>query len=240
MTPGAHRAGYGQGVVPPTLWDRLRRVDPLVWDSLLAASVLAGTMIAAVGARHAPDAPPPLDPPEYALIVLGCFPLLLRRRWPLPTLVVVLLVAGVHSAVAGGFDLVLASALASYTAAAHVPRERFARSVLPVATAGAIACQILGYRTSNWVEVAIAATFSVGLPMLAGRIGFNRRRRIDTNRVTARAPRDLRGRRIFPSFHECVTRPTRTRGEDQDVQRCTHPSTLPSPSKLTVIPLAGL
>lgn len=80
MTPGAHRAGYGQGVVPPTLWDRLRRVDPLVWDSLLAASVLAGTMIAAVGARHAPDAPPPLDPPEYALIVLGCFPLLLRRR----------------------------------------------------------------------------------------------------------------------------------------------------------------
>ena len=185
MTLARTGAGYRQGVERPTIWERLRRVDPLMWDSLLAASVLAVTMIAAAGARHAPDAPHGLDALGYALIVLGCLPLVVRRRWPLPTLVVVLVVAGLLSAAAGGFDLVLAVALASYSAAAHTPRERFARSVVPVATVGAIASQLLGYRTSNWVEVAIAATFSAELPMLAGRIAFNRRRRIATDRERA-------------------------------------------------------
>ena len=173
MTPPHVGADYRRGVERPTIWERLRGVDPLVWDSLLAAAVLVVTMLAAVGARHAPDALAQLDAWGYALIVLGCVPLVIRRRLPLPTLVVVLVVAAVLSATAEGFDLVLAVALASYSAAAHTPRERFARSVMPIATVGAIACQVLGYGWSNWVEVAIATTFSAGLPMLAGRIGFN-------------------------------------------------------------------
>ena len=42
------------------MWERLRRVDPLVWDSLLAATVFVVTVVAAIGARQAPGAPPQL------------------------------------------------------------------------------------------------------------------------------------------------------------------------------------
>ena len=187
------------------MWERLRRVDPLVWDSLLAATVFVVTVVAAIGARHAPGAPPELGAWGYALILLGCLPLVARRRWPSAMLVAVLLVAGVLSAVAEGFDLSLAVALASYSAAAHTARERFVRSVVPVATVGAIACHVLGYRGTNWVEVAIATTFSVGLPMLAGRIGFNRRRRIATDRDRAAHDAVVEERaRIARELHDIV------------------------------------
>ena len=145
MTPGHTVSGYRRGVEPPTIWERLRRVDPLVWDSLLAAMVLMVTALAVVGSRRAPGAPAQLDAWGYALIVLGCLPVAFRRRWPLPSLVAVLVVAGTLSATTTGFDLILAVGIASYSAAAHTSRERFGRSVVPVATGGAIACQLLGY-----------------------------------------------------------------------------------------------
>ena len=206
MTPERGRPGYGRVVERSTIWERLRRVDPLVWDSILAAAVLVVTVVTAVGSRHAPSGgPPELELWGYLLIVGGCVPLVVRRRWPIPVLVTVLAFSVVSSASAEGFDLVLAVAIAAYSAAAHLPRDPFARSVVPIATVGVIACQLVGFRTGNWVEVAIAATFSAWLPMLVGRIGFNRRRRIALDRDRAAHDAVVEERaRIARELHDIV------------------------------------
>ena len=189
-----------------TLWERLRRVDPLVWDSLLAAVVLAGSIVGAVAARHATGPPrSPLNAEGYLLLTLGCAPLAIRRRRPLMVLFVVLGAAVALSAVDQGFDLGVAVAIAAYSAAAHLPRDRFIRLAAPVAVGAVIASQFLGYPGSNWVEVVIAVTFSAGLPMLIGRIGFNRRRRIsiDRDRAAHDAVADERAR-IARELHDIV------------------------------------
>ena len=78
------------------MWERLRRVDPLVWDTLLAVAVLLVSIGGAMAARHAPQARAPLGAADSLLLVLGCVPLVIRRRRPLAVLVTVLAAAVVY------------------------------------------------------------------------------------------------------------------------------------------------
>ena len=191
----------------PTLWERLRRVDPLIWDSLLAVAVAAFSILGAVmGGNAAPDpARGSLTASSYTLLVLGCAPLAVRRRWPIAVLVAVGGCSVVLSSVDHAFDLTFALVLASYTAAAHVDRERFSRLTVPISIGSAVVSLVLAYAGTNWVEVLIGVTFSVGLPMLFGRIGFNRRRRISLERDRAAHDAVIDERaRIARELHDVV------------------------------------
>ena len=164
----------------------MRRVDPLIWDSLLAAlifvlSVLGATFGTGPGgaARVAPG------PDTYVLLVLGCAPLAFRRRRPVTVLVLVGAATAALAALEPGADLALSLVVASFTAAAHVDRELFQRAVVPIALVAAVASLLLAYPDTNWVEVLVGTTFSAGLPMLFGRIAYNRRRRIVVDRERA-------------------------------------------------------
>jgi signal transduction histidine kinase len=191
----------------PTFWERLRRIDPLIWDSLLAVAVAAFSILGAVmGGNASPDpARGPLTATSYALLVLGCAPLAVRRRWPIAVLVAVGASSVALSSVDHAFDLTFALVLASYTAAARVDRERFGRLTVPISVGSAVASLVLAYAGTNWVEVLIGVTFSVGLPMLFGRIGFNRRRRISLERDRAAHDAVVEERaRIARELHDVV------------------------------------
>jgi signal transduction histidine kinase len=207
MTPEPAIAGYRRGVERTTFWERLRRVDPLIWDSLLAATIAIGSVVGAVVGEHASNDPArgPVSPEAYVLLVGGSAVLAVRRRWPIAVLVAVSGASIALAFVNGAFDLVFPVVLATYTAAAHVDRERFVRLSLPISIVGAVAALLVAYPGTNWVEVLISATFAAGLPMLLGRIGFNRRRRIDVDRE--RAARDAVAEeraRIARELHDVV------------------------------------
>jgi len=172
MTPGPAAAGYRRGVERTTFWERMRRVDPLIWDSLLAAAIAIGSVIGALIGEHASTDPArgPSGPEAYMLLVGGSLVLAVRRRWPNTVLLVVSGASVALASVNGAFDLVFPVVLATYTAAAHVDRERFVRLSLPISIVGTVTSLIVAYPDTNWVEVLISATFAAGLPMLLGRI----------------------------------------------------------------------
>jgi signal transduction histidine kinase len=196
----------------PTSWERLRRVDPLIWDSLLAFAVLGASILGTTLGGNAPADPargpigrgsPGVE--VYVLLVLGCAPLALRRRRPIAVLTLVGIAASALAMRADSVDLVLALVVASFSAAAHTDRERFQRQVVPIAVASAAVTSTFAYPRTNWVEVLVNSTFVVGLPMIFGRVGFNRRRRIAGERE--RASRDAvaaERARIARELHDVV------------------------------------
>src|SRR4029079_6158310 len=101
MRAHARRLASVPAVNPSTWWDRIRRVNPLIWDSLLAAflaRLVAATVAWQQGVR---------GPASWALVFAASAPLALRRRAPLAVLavvagVVVLFAIGGHSDAAGG------------------------------------------------------------------------------------------------------------------------------------------
>ena len=206
MTSARSPPGYRRGVDTPTRWDRLRRVDPLIWDSLLAALIFVLSVLGATfgngpggAARAAPE------PDTYVLLVLGCAPLAFRRRRPVTVLVLVGAATAALAALEPGADLALSLVVASFTAAAHVDRERFQRAVVPIAVVAAVASLLLAYPDTNWVEVLVGTTFSAGLPMLFGRIAYNRRRRIVVDRERAAHDAVMAERsRIARELHDAV------------------------------------
>ncbi|MGZ8632029.1 MAG: sensor histidine kinase [Actinomycetota bacterium] len=188
-------------------WDRVRRLDPLIWDSLLAAVILIVSILGAVLGRDAPAGATTaaLGPEAYVLLVIGCVPIAFRRKWPISVLAVVGAASTALAFRDHGTDLAVSLVIASFTAAAHVDRERFLRVVVPIATAAAVGSLMFAYPRTNWVEVSIGTTFFVGLPMIFGRIGFNRRRRIVVDRE--RAARDAvtaERARIARELHDVV------------------------------------
>ncbi len=177
----------------------MRRVNPLVWDTLLAAVLVAITAASVAGEDgvHGVTA--------WALIAVACVPLAFRRRAPL---VVLAIVSGatVAFAVAGdGASPEPALALAIYTVAAHEPWRRVVTIGLPLAFAAGLTSQVATQTHGNWIEVLVGLTFVVGLPVLLGRIGFNRRRRLaDDRELAAREAVAQERTRIARELHDVV------------------------------------
>ena len=166
-------------VSPSTWWDRVRRVNPLVWDSLLAAlvaSIVAGSVAGQDGV-HGPLA--------WVLVVAACAPLAIRRRAPVPVLGMVAGVVVVLAVLENGTAADAALVLAAYTVAAHEPWRRVALFGLPVAIAATLASEISAQTHGNWAEVLSQVVLLVGFSVLIGRIVFNRRRRLALDRELA-------------------------------------------------------
>jgi signal transduction histidine kinase len=165
---------------PSTWWDRVRRANPLIWDALLALLVLgivAGTIASQPRGVHGPLA--------WVLAAAASAPLVVRRRAPIPVLAAVGGVVVVFAFLGNGAAADTALALAAYTVAAHEPWRRVATFGLPIALVAELVSQIAAQTHRNWVEVVVGATFGIGLPILIGRIVFNRRRRIALDRELA-------------------------------------------------------
>jgi signal transduction histidine kinase len=200
MTASERASASVQRVSPSTWWDRLRRVNPLIWDSLLALLVLgiiAGTVASQRGGVH--------GPPAWVLAVACSAPLVVRRRAPIPVLAVVGAVVVVFALLGNGAAGDTALALAAYTVAAHEPWRRVAVYALPIAIVAELVSQIAAQTHGNWLEVLVGATFGVGLPVLIGRIVFNRRRRIVLDReLAAREAVATERTRIARELHDVV------------------------------------
>ncbi len=132
---------------------RLRRIDaqrPWLLDGILAVAIFVAAAVTA--ATPAPQYRPP-DVTVYLLIALGAAPYAVRRRWPLPVLVLAsipvlaLLALGYSSAVIGA-----ALFLAAYTVAAYCD---------PLGTALGV-----GYAIIVMVTVAVVAPTAMGIAAL--------------------------------------------------------------------------
>src|SRR4029079_19213444 len=113
MRAHARRFASVPAVNPSTWWDRIRRVNPLIWDSLLAAFV-ASIVAATVASQHGVH-----GPRAWALVIAASAPLAFRRRAPLAVLTVVAGVVVVFAIVGNGAAAEVALALAAYTVAAR-------------------------------------------------------------------------------------------------------------------------
>ena len=181
MTPGARRTVTVLVVERRTWWERLRGIDPLVVDGLLAATILGLSLFAATLGPEPVDRRDP-DAFAFLLIVLGCVPLMFRRRAALPVLWIVCASAIAYAAFGYPDNLVVSLVLATYTAASLEPRERVRTLVAPVALVAGIAAQLAAQTGFNWLEVVGGVTFSVAIPIAVGRAVFNRRRRLREDR----------------------------------------------------------
>jgi signal transduction histidine kinase len=215
------------------LWERLRRVNPYVWDSLLALavfliSVLAGSsyyssrdgievrffggdpdvhdrssfFISDRGvAVHLGD-----DLPALLLIAAACAALVWRRRAPIASLLVAAIATVIFPL--RGYpegQTALALMVAAYTAAAHRDRDLVLTVALPITLGAALALTFVSADPRGRLEAAALLLIVVALPLLFGRIAYNRRRRIrrDLERATRDAVSDERGR-IARELHDVV------------------------------------
>src|SRR5262245_10533299 len=185
MTTPLVRAGSVRHVDGGWRWDRLRRVDPRIWDALLALGVVvAGVLGFALRA-------PKLDEPPawigFTLVVVGGTSLAWRRRAPLTVGTIVSAIVATASLLGYWPEFVLILWIAVYSAAANTERDRLVRVLLPVAvlTAAAISIGERWDRGLNWIEILSDLIFTFGIPFLLGRMTFNRRRRIVRDREIA-------------------------------------------------------
>ena len=165
--------------------DRARRVDPRIWDALLAVAIVA---VSVVG--FALREPPPNEPPPalgYALVIVAAGSLAWRRRFPLIVLVIVAAAASIGSLLGYWPEFVLVLWIAVYSAAANTERDSLTRVLAPVAviTSVAIGLGERGDRGLNWVDVLSDMVVTFGVPLVLGRMTFNRRRRVLRDRELA-------------------------------------------------------
>jgi signal transduction histidine kinase len=201
-----------------TTWERLRGVNPYVWDALLALVVFGVSVLAGSSISDGSSSPVGEPIPESRLriafhagtgalliIAAACAPLVWRRRAPLTTLCATSIAVAVYQL--GGFpDGLVAFPLivAAYSVAAH--RERGPHLVVAffVTLAAGLMLAFLASDPRGRIEVSFILLVTT-LPMLFGRIAFNRRRRIERDRE--RAARDAvseeRGR-IAREMHDAV------------------------------------
>lgn len=166
-------------------WDRLRRVDPRIWDALLALGVVAVGVLAFALRDQRPDEPPPAF--GFALVVVAGSSLAWRRRAPLTVATIVSAAVATASLLGYWPEFVAMLWIAVYSAAAYTERARLLRILLPVALLTSVAISV-GERWDrglNWIEILSDLIVTFGVPFLLGRMTFNRRRRIVREREIA-------------------------------------------------------
>jgi signal transduction histidine kinase len=165
--------------------DRLRRVDPRIWDALLAIALVVVGVVGFALREPRPDEPPAAL--GFALEIVAGSALAWRRRVPLTVATIVSAAVATGSLLGYWPEFVLMLWIAVYSAAAYVERDRLVRVLLPVAvlTSTAISIGERWDRGLNWVEIMTDLVVTFGVPFLLGRMTFNRRRRIVRDRELA-------------------------------------------------------
>ena len=180
-TPGTVR------LVDGGWWERLRRVDPRIWDALLALGMVAvRRRWRSHSGSQRPDEPPAAL--GFALVVLAGTSLAWRRRAPL--IVATIVCRGRrdrHRSLATGPSSSRRCGSRCTRPPRTCERDRLVRVLLPVALLTSVAIS-LGERWDrglNWVEVLSDLVVTFGVPILLGRMTFNRRRRVVRDRELA-------------------------------------------------------
>jgi signal transduction histidine kinase len=216
-----------------TAWERLRRVNPYVWEALLAVavfliSVLAGSSLFSSpegleirffgGGESVHDRSSIFfsnrgvsvhfgdDVGALLLIAAACAPLVWRRRVPLGSLFVTAIATAAFPLLGYPEGLTaFALMVAGYTAAAHRERAPVFAVALPIALSATLAIMLVSSGTRGRLESLALLIILVALPFLFGRITYNRRRRIrhDLERATRDAVDEERGR-IARELHDVV------------------------------------
>jgi len=206
MTPAGPATGTFSSV-DGTPFERLRRVDPRIWDALLAAAMVALAVVGFALREPGPNEPPAIY--GYSLIVVAGASLAWRRRAPLVVLVIV--GACVSAAALAGYwtETEFLAWIALYTAAAYRDRRSLLPVLVPVVLVAGVATGVgESWRTNGDIGAEgiladLIITFAV--PVLLGRMTFNRRRRIAAARdVAAKDAVTAERARIARELHDVV------------------------------------
>jgi signal transduction histidine kinase len=203
--------GFGPSGIPlgsmdgnPTTWQRLKRVDPRIWDAVLTIGILAFAQLDLWRGREPGATTDQPDLLAAALLLTACVPLYWRRQRPLAAAAIVSS-AGIAYGVLQhpSTELILPLAVAAYSAAAFAERS-VGQLLVILAAIGAAAVSQSG-ATVNWVEVASGTFFAVGVPVAFGRVVWNRHRTIERDREqAARDAVTLERGRIARELHDIV------------------------------------
>ena len=187
---------YG-AVVERRALTAFRGLNPRIVDVLLAVALFvvfsAGVTIEQSAPASVPPggepAPGPVQQDASGSVVLDWFAFVLigaafaalawRRRAPLATLGIVAAATAMYvlRGYPAGYAITLPLVVAVYTVAAHRDRREAAVVAVPLAVATALTFR-RSMPDTGWLEAWVVVVFLVGLPILFGRIAFNRRRRV--------------------------------------------------------------
>ena len=182
-------------------------VVPWLVDITIALGLSALSLIAvASGATDAGQS----DPLSLVLLLLETLPLIVRRRWPIPVLVVTLAATALHASLVQGqvVNESLGALVALFTVAERYPRR------VAIVAAVAVAATFLGVIVGKaGTQVAVAGTIqtmlSVVIVLALGDWARTRRQyaaAIEENARLQEAERDERARRAVEDERERIAR----------------------------------
>lgn len=180
---------------------------PWLVDVTIALGLAALSLLAlASGATEAGQS----DPLSITLLLLETLPLIVRRRWPIPVLVVTLAATALHASLVQGqvVNESLGALVALFTVAERYPRR------VAVIAAGAVAATFLGVIVGKaGTQVAVAGTIqtmlSVVIVLALGDWARTRRQyaaAIEENARLQEAEREERSRRAVEVERERIAR----------------------------------
>jgi signal transduction histidine kinase len=201
----------------------VRGLNPRIVDVLLAVALFVvfsgGVTLDQSAPRPVPpaggppgpvqqDAPAAISLDWFAFVLIGAAfaALAWRRRAPLATLGIVVAATATYvlRGYPAGYAIALPLVVAVYTVAAHRDRREAGVVAVPLAVATALTFR-RSMPDTGWLEAFVVVVFLVGLPILFGRIAFNRRRRLGQDLERAAHDAVLAERtRIAHELHDVV------------------------------------